>query len=65
MWIGRKSKPPYKKEETIINPFDKFSNAKKKHEVLNRKVKGEERNVAKARSKVLTLLFDTLCLNLT
>lgn len=35
------------------NPFDKFSNSRKKHEVLNRKVKGEDRNVGRARAKVL------------
>ena len=34
------------------NPFDKFANAKKKHEVLNRRVKGEDRNVGRARGKV-------------
>lgn len=34
------------------NPFDKFANNRKKHEVLNRKVKGEDRNVGRARSKV-------------
>jgi len=31
------------------NPFDKFANSKKKHEVINRRVKGEDRNVGKAR----------------
>lgn len=34
------------------NPFDRFANARKKHEVLNRKVKGEDRNVGRARAKV-------------
>lgn len=34
------------------NPFDKFANSKKKHDVLNRKVKGEDRNVGRARAKV-------------
>ncbi len=34
------------------NPFDKFSNSRKKHEVLNRRVKGEDRNVGRARKKV-------------
>lgn len=34
------------------NPFDKFANARKKHDVLNRKVKGEDRNVGRARAKV-------------
>ena len=35
------------------NPFDKFSNAKKKHEVLNRRVKGEDRNVGRALNKAI------------
>lgn len=42
------------------NPFDKFANPRKKHDVLNRKVKGEDRNVGKARGKVTvveSLLF--------
>jgi hypothetical protein len=37
------------------NPFDKFANARKKHDVLNRKVKGEDRDVGRARSKVILL----------
>jgi len=37
------------------NPFDKFSNPRKKHDVLNRKVKGEDRNVGRARAKVTLL----------
>ena len=39
------------------NPFDKIANAKKKHDVLNRKVKGEDRNVGKARAKVRHMWF--------
>ena len=39
------------------NPFDKFANSRKKHEVLNRKVKGEDRNVGRAREKVISLIF--------
>ena len=35
------------------NPFEKIANAKKKHEVLNRRVKGEDRNVGRARQKVI------------
>jgi hypothetical protein len=35
-----------------VNPFDKFANARKKHEVLNRRAKGEDRNVGRARAKV-------------
>jgi hypothetical protein len=34
------------------NPFDKFSNSRKKFEVVNRRVKGEDRNVGRARAKV-------------
>ena len=34
-FAGRKSKPL--KEE---NPFEKFANARKKHDVINRRVKG-------------------------
>lgn len=37
------------------NPFDKFANARKKHEVLNRRVKGEDRNMGRAREKVNTI----------
>lgn len=39
------------------NPFDKFANARKKHEVLNRRVKGEDRNMGRAREKVSTPTF--------
>jgi hypothetical protein len=35
----------------VENPFDKFANSRKKHEVLNRKVKGEDRNVGRALTK--------------
>ena len=41
-----------KKLKTGENPFDKFANSRKKHEVLNRRVKGEDRNVGRARAKV-------------
>ena len=41
-----------KKKKEVDNPFDKFANAKKKHEVVNRKVKGEDRHVGRARDKV-------------
>jgi hypothetical protein len=41
-----------KKKKPVENPFDKFANSKKKHEVINRKVKGEDRNVGRARAKV-------------
>ncbi|KAG5189025.1 nucleolar protein 14 [Tribonema minus] len=45
------------------NPFEKRGIAKKKHDVFNRRVKGEGRNVAKARSEAIerrnkTLLVD-------
>ena len=35
------------------NPFDRFANARKKHEVVNRRVKGEDRNVGRAHKKAL------------
>ena len=35
------------------NPFDTFANARKKHEVVNRRVKGEDRNVGRALAKSL------------
>ena len=34
------------------NPFDRFANPRKKHDVVNRRVKGEDRNVGRARGKV-------------
>ena len=37
------------------NPFDKFANAKKKHEVVNRRVKGEDRNVGRALGKSIEI----------
>jgi nucleolar protein 14 len=37
----------------LENPFDKFANSRKKHEILNRKVKGEDRNVGRARAKAI------------
>ena len=40
-------------EKAKENPFDEFSNGKKKHEVLNRRVKGEDRNVGRAREKAI------------
>jgi Nop14-like family len=45
-------KPPVQKK-AFENPFDKFANARKKHEVINRRVKGEDRNVGRARKKAL------------
>lgn len=44
-------KPPVKKPAE--NPFDKFANARKKHDVINRRVKGEDRNVGRARAKAI------------
>ncbi|KAJ1431018.1 nucleolar protein 14, partial [Ochromonadaceae sp. CCMP2298] len=40
-------------KKAIENPFDKFANTRKKHEVLNRKVKGEDRDVGRARAKAI------------
>jgi hypothetical protein len=45
------------KKKEKENPFDRFANARKKHEVLNRKVKGEDRNVGRARAKVRSSLL--------
>ena len=42
-----------KKSKVAENPFDKFANSKKKHEVLNRRVKGEDRNVGRARERAI------------
>ena len=64
---GRKESPSGKKssegarsfaiakklEKAKENPFDKFANAKKKHDVVNRRVKGEDRNVGRARDKAV------------
>ena len=47
--LKKKEGDKHKKNE---NPFDKFANNRKKHEVLNRRVKGEDRNVGRAREKV-------------
>lgn len=41
-----------KSSKQVENPFDKFANPRKKHDVLNRRVKGEDRNVGRARGKV-------------
>lgn len=41
------------KSRPTENPFDKFANSRKKHEILNRRVKGEDRNVSRARSKAV------------
>jgi hypothetical protein len=43
----------YLKKKEKENPFDKFANARKKHEVLNRRVKGEDRNVGRARKQAI------------
>eukprot|EP00605_Chrysophyceae_sp_TOSAG23-4_P001027 GSChrysophyteH1.ASY1.ANO1.1128.1 assembled CDS len=51
---GQRSYALAKKIELAAsNPFDKFSNARKKHEVVNRRVKGEDRNVGRAREKAV------------
>lgn len=62
--MGKKNKVIAKAQKAAINsvkpkadnPFDKFANARKKHDVLNRKVKGEDRNVGRARAKVIVSL---------
>ena len=52
-----KGKPTMVKKTGKVaeNPFDRFANARKKHDVVNRKVKGEDRNVGKSREKVVTV----------
>lgn len=53
--LKKASKPggnAYSKAAKKENPFDKFANPRRKHEILNRKVKGEDRNVGRARAKV-------------
>ena len=51
------------KSKVIENPFDKFTNAKKKHEVLNRRVKGEDRNVGRALAKSVEIRKKKLLLD--
>ena len=46
--IKPKNNTPMRSE----NPFDKFNNSKKKHDVVNRRVKGDERDVGRAKKKV-------------
>ena len=48
---NRGDKLRQKKVAAAANPFDKFNNAKRKHEVVNRRVKGEDRDVGRAREK--------------
>lgn len=50
---NKKAFNPKKPVKAAENPFDKFANPRKKHEVLNRKVKGEDRNVGRARGKAV------------
>jgi hypothetical protein len=47
-----KKEQEHKKVARSENPFDKFANSRKKHEVLNRRVKGEDRDVGRAKNKV-------------
>lgn len=39
------------KAKLATNPFDTFANSRRKHEVVNRRVKGEDRDVGRAREK--------------
>eukprot|EP01031_Cornospumella_fuschlensis_P029575 gene29575-35700_t len=41
------------KAKAKSNPFDKFANNRQKHAILNRKVKGEDRDVGRARAKAV------------
>jgi hypothetical protein len=53
---AQSKRPTFKaatKEAAKSNPFDKFANARKKHEVVNRKVKGEDRHVGRAMAKAV------------
>lgn len=54
---GRKNKHGIKVTNSLKkapeNPFDKFANARKKHEVVNRRVKGEDRNVGRALARAV------------
>jgi len=45
------SKSRKDKAKISENPFDKFQNSRSKHEVVNRRVKGEDRDVGRAREK--------------
>lgn len=45
--------PKLKAKAIIDNPFDRFANSRKKHEVVNRRVKGEDRNVGRALAKAV------------
>lgn len=64
--MGKKAKVIAKAHKAAVqamkpkaeNPFDKFANSRKKHDVLNRKVKGEDRNVGRARGKVRYHFFN-------
>ncbi len=53
--VGGKDRPRVgpKIKKAPENPFDKFANSKKKHEVVNRRVKGEDRDVGRAKEKSL------------
>lgn len=56
---GRQSNGPKKTEDAasklqrmLENPFEKVANHRPKHEVVNRRTKGANKNVAKARLQV-------------
>ena len=55
--------PKASKSNKIENPFDKFANTKKKFNVLNRKVKGENRNVTKALTRSIEIRKNKLLLD--
>lgn len=52
--MKKKTAVPRVAKAKAENPFDKFANAKKKHDVLNRRVKGEDRNVGRALAKAVS-----------
>lgn len=44
------------------NPFDRFNNSKKKFQVLNRRDKGENRDVGRAKAKVNGSIISIGCI---
>ena len=52
-----------KAKKRAENPFDKFANNRTKHEVVNRRVKGGERDQAKALEKSIAVRKSRLLLD--
>ncbi len=51
----KQGKQAGKKTKPVENPFDRFANPRKKHDVLNRRVKGEDRHVGRAKAKAVEI----------